>query len=448
MSTIANYVGGSPTPRILRICFAVIIAAALLLWSVAASNLAAARHTVQTIGKDTVPSIVAAEEIRANLADANANAANASLSSGDAAKQAWEKYEKDLSTAADRLVTAAQNIAYGEQDRVPILTMVIQIRSYAEMVATARARGFPEGAAILRPASKLMHDTILPAADALDQANFIHLKREYAQSRSDGAFALGTILASAVLLFAALVHTQLLLTRRFHRYINIPLATASLLLVGFTAWLAIGVLTVQHQLKTAKEDAFDSIHALWRARALAFDVRGDESLYLMDGGSDEFEKSFRQKSALLASTPITENTLKEAFLNGTMPIVGVGGLLGDELRNITFSGEREAATAMVDWYRRYMEIDAKIRSAQKAGNHAKALQLCIGNYEGDSNWAFAQFDKSLGETLDINQREFDAAVKEAFAALDWLPIMAPITAALIVFLSWHGLQARIDEYRV
>ena len=37
-----------------------------------------------------------------------------------------------------------------------------------------------------------------------------------------------------------------------------------------------------HELKVAKEDAFDSVRALWLARAVAYDANSDGSRWLLD----------------------------------------------------------------------------------------------------------------------------------------------------------------------
>jgi len=67
------------TPTILWGSLGAICLGALLLFLAARSAVDGARQAVQTIGRDAAPSIIAAQAIRAGLADMDANAANALL---------------------------------------------------------------------------------------------------------------------------------------------------------------------------------------------------------------------------------------------------------------------------------------------------------------------------------------------------------------------------------
>ncbi|MGK4455715.1 hypothetical protein, partial [Klebsiella pneumoniae] len=88
--------------------------------------------------KDAVPSIVAAERIRANMADMDANAANAFLGAGSEVEASRKQYEQERKELASDLITAAQNITYGDEERVPIVTMVERLQLYVGGIETAR----------------------------------------------------------------------------------------------------------------------------------------------------------------------------------------------------------------------------------------------------------------------------------------------------------------------
>ena len=123
------------------------------------------------------------------------------------------------------------------------------------------------------------------------------------------------------------------------------------------------------------------------------------------------------------------------------------GFLADELNNITFKGEREAALQTVKDFGEYLRIDQEIRGLQRSGKHASALELCIGTRTGESNWAFDQFDKALGETIDINQDEFKNAVNRGFETLSYFELKASIVAVIIALLAFFGILQRIQEYQ-
>jgi hypothetical protein len=294
-------------------------------------------------------------------------------------------------------------------------------------------------------ATGLMHQTILPAADALDAANQRYLDDAYADWGRGSGWALGTLFASGALLLAVLVATQVFLARRTRRLLNLPLAAATATSLVFLVMLGAALATDARQLKVAKQDAFDSIGALTRARALAYDANGDESRYLLDPArAAEFERAFAVRAAQLADVADFEPAASAAE-RGVVPFQG---LLGDELRNITFAGELQAAVDTLRAWGRYVAIDREIRALEQAGQHQAAVALCLGTAEGQSNWAFARFDEALGRTIEINQQEFGRAIDAGFAALVGYDLIGPLVAGAIALLAWLGLRPRLAEYAV
>ncbi len=232
------------------------------------------------------------------------------------------------------------------------------------------------------------------------------------------------------------------------RTLNLLLLAATLL-VGATLRYTVGAMvTEQRQLKVAKEDAFMSIHALWRARAVSYWANSDESRYLLDKEqAAEHERDFFTKSALLAKLPLDLSLADiEARERSGNHVEGFSGYLADELNNITFTGERDAAVDTLLRFEDYLAVDKQIRQLERGGKHQQAIELCTGTQAGQSDWVFERFDKALGATLDINQSAFDAAVAKGLKALDSLEIKASALAAVIAVLMFLGLAARIGEY--
>ena len=118
----------------------------------------------------------------------------------------------------------------------------------------------------------------------------------------------------------------------------------------------------------------------------------------------------------------------------------------DELGNITFRGELPAAADTLRKFLDYLKIDEQIRKLADE-DAAKAVELCVGAQQGQSNWAFDRFEEALGKTIAINQSAFDASLADAagwLAGLDWLvPLgLAPAVSAL----TFLGLRPRLKEY--
>ena len=431
------------TPGRMQCAVFAIALGSLLLWFTVRGSLGASRAAIQVIGRDAVPSIVAAEKIRAYLADMDANAANGFFS--QQTSMANTQYEADRQQVTDALIAATQNITFGEEERVPIRAITAALQQYVGLVEVARSKGYPAGLPFLFQASDLMHRTLLPAAVALDTANFQHLNAAYATARQNEGGQRLRVLAMGLLLLAVLALTQVFLFQRTHRLLNLPLVLATLLLFALLAQTLSTLGQEAILLKQTKQDCFDSIHALWMARAVAFDANGDESLYLLwHDERDRYTRQFRDKAALLADTPVTEEVIAAAQKQPPQ----FKGYIGDELRNITFAGEQDAAIEMLRAFGVYLQVDARIRAEEESGQHQSAVVLCTGTQPGQSNWAFDRFNNALGVVLDINQKEFDKDVEAAFGLLRWPPISGILLSLLIPFAAWYGLHPRIREYYV
>ncbi|MGA2597697.1 MAG: hypothetical protein ABSH09_12000, partial [Bryobacteraceae bacterium] len=156
---------------------------------------------------------------------------------------------------------------------------------------------------------------------------------------------------------------------------------------------------------------------------------------------------FFTKSAMLAKLPLDMSLADiEARERSGGRVEGFSGYLADELNNITFTGERDAAVDTLLRFEDYLAVDKQIRQLERGGKHQQAIELCMGTQAGQSDWVFERFDKALGATLNINQSAFDAAVGKGFSALDRLEIKASGLAAAIAVLMFLGLAARISEY--
>jgi hypothetical protein len=221
------------------------------------------------------------------------------------------------------------------------------------------------------------------------------------------------------------------------------------------AFLVYAVLALQletHYLKVLKADAFDSIHALERARAYAYDANGDESRWLLEyqnkAQANAHEKAFHDKAGKLLSlsTDVAPARILSLARDGKALPPSVKGYLADELNNITFRGEREAAVDTVDKWLRYVEIDKTIRKLESENRHQAAVALCLGTKPGESNWAFDRFDEALQKTVRINRDALDQAQQSGYAVLDWAMSLSPVAAVTIAVLAFLGLRPRLKEY--
>ncbi|MFI2739466.1 hypothetical protein [Streptomyces sp. NPDC018711] len=149
-------------------------------------------------------------------------------------------------------------------------------------------------------------------------------------------------------LSAVLVLLQWYLARRFHRVLSPALLAATA--CGLTALLlGLHLLTATSgRLETARRDAFDSVVALSRARAVAYDANADESRYLLDPfRRAAYEQSFLAKSQQLYGVEGADLSSYGAKLAETWARYRADhegqvftGEFRRELDNITSTGER------------------------------------------------------------------------------------------------------------
>jgi len=338
---------------------------------------------VQTIGKDSVPSIVAAEKIRTTLANAHTQITNVFLVDAKGAVTAIQAYDKSMASAHDYLVEASQNITYGDDERRPILKILNKLSQYERLVGNALTTHSYSDA--LGKADMLMRDGILPAAAALDRANFQHLDAAFGEGRHKARLWLYGFLTGAALLAALLVQTQIKLRLIFRRVLSLPLAIGLAALVVSMLLFFAKSQAVLSDISSAKEDAFDSVHVLSQAQALAYTANAQESVFLiLHGRADQSDQTalFQGVARQLLSLKFTDVNQ----LPTDLKTLKGGGLLADELANITYDGEEALARATLKGWLQYVRIDEQIRELEATGHHDEAVALCLGTKPNQSNW--------------------------------------------------------------
>ncbi len=442
-----------PTPQTLRQGLYLGWAFALCLTVIAILGAREDHQAIKTIGKDSAPNVIAAEHIKAALSAMDANAANELLAAPGHAARAVNAYEERRAEASKALIAAAENVTYGESERAPILKIELALGEYETLVQQARdyhASGDAahQDTAYLR-ATAMMDEVLWPAADALDKANLDMLEDSYQTRRLTAGLSLGVLEFIGLGLIGLLIALQVFLFRRTNRVLNLGLVACTLLTFAFLSYAGRTFTASMHQLKVAREDAFNSLNALWRARAVAYRASADQSRFLLlRTGGAPFEQDFTEQIDKLAKlpSPASYEVAADRAIQGKKPR-DFTGYLADELNNITFKGEAEAAKATLIDLRFYVSECEEIRGLVDAGKSKQAIALAMENPAGQSNSWFQQFDRDLGRTMEINQKAFDAAVDSGFRTLaGFEPVTLALGASLCLLL-WHGIRPRLKEYQ-
>lgn len=431
-------------PSTLRTLRAAIVALCLLVAAVGFFTWHAFHSILQTIGYESEPSIVAAENIRGTLSDAHTDFLKAFVSAEGPNGNSISDYRAAIQSANDYLVAAAQNITYGDAERRPILRALDNLSLYQTLEGSALADG--GNIYDIRAADDIIREHIIPAVDDLAAANFAHLDSAYTDGRTYARIWLMAFCAASIALLLLLLYTQRYLLATFRRVINpwVAAGTAAMVLcaVGFGV-CAMGFLS---NLRIAKEDAFDSVFALSQAKALAYNAHSQESIYLLARDKDEKAEpagEFQRSDRMLLTPGSTDTSQSQPGESRAKAL----GLLNQELANITFDGEEQAARATVAEWLDYVQIDRRIRDLESSGQHSNAVAIDLGRSPSESEGAFERFVAALNTTTEINQNQFDAAVVRATneARLLWI-ILIPLLLAPLAG-SVAGIQQRLAEFR-
>ena len=439
------------TPQILQSGWYLTWGVSLLLLITSIYGVSSQRQALKTVGKDAAPSILTAQKLQDSFADMDASLANELLLKPGDNRQALADFEKNRKKIADRLVDAARNITYPEEEKI-IQSLQLNSSAYLLKLQEARdahKRGDVAGTLILyQSAATLMDRNIIPQAAELSAINSQQLVKTYAQQKfANGGIGLLIALVGLAQI-VILVMIQIFLYRRMRRVLNLPLlgaTTIAIILLGYTLNSLIGATS---NLKIAKEDAFDSLYALRQMRALSYKANADESRYLLDkANAANHEQSFKSKISAIITIPANQSSASiiTNTSKGNMTS-GITGLFAQELNNITFPGEKELAIETFNVFNNYLAIDNQIRQLNRSGKVADAIALCIGNQPGQSNWAFDRYKIVQSKLIDLNLKEFEDNIIIGNARLANFEIIATAAILSIAILTLLGLRPRLMEY--
>lgn len=425
------------TPTLLRlygVAVAVLAAgfAALLTRAVVAAD-----DGLRVVGQGAGPQVVAANNLYLGLASMDAELANIVLVGdeiglGYTRADAQAAYRNDRTVVAEALRASAAN-ASGAAARDTVGRLVDDLGAYdnlagqityADAQDDARRLQDPSPALPnLRRATDMMHNELLPCADALLDADAASVTHGYQDGRDEAAWYAALALAVGILLVLLLIGGQIFLFRRTHRVFNPILAAVTVAAMCVVAIGAGAAFDARDELDVAKHDAFDSVLALTRTKALVADANGDESRWLVDpANARQYADRYADTTRLL-----------------TMQF-------SRELDNITFDGERDAAQTAYEANATYQAFDTKMRGMASA-DFRGAVDFNTSHRAGNSNWAYERLQSDLDAVVAINRTHMTAASdtgERDLGAWSWLASAAAVALALA---TWRGIRPRLREYR-
>jgi hypothetical protein len=291
------------------------------------------------------------------------------------------------------------------------------VLTYAGLIEQARAtnrQALPVGAQYLRVASSGLRSDALPILDALVKSNDARVRAEF----DAAAGASAALITSGVLALLVLIGGMVWLSRRTHRYVNVPLAGAT---VAILVTLVVGVIvlsSVSSRVGTVRDGSYAATLATAKARIAAFDAKSNESLTLIARGSGSaFEKTWKSSSRVVIDQSATAARLSSDAAK-------MGGL-----------------------WTKYADTHAKIRTADDGGQWDGAVKQAIGSDPTSANVTFNAFDANSGAALTSSSRDVTDSLdapRTWLLLVGWLGLLVGIAAAVS---AWWGVSLRLEEYR-
>jgi hypothetical protein len=421
------------------------------------------------IGNRDAPLVEQSTNLYFSVNDMDAQVANVLLDGNDPAlaadrTQDLNSYATDRSNAEKDIQQVTVTAAADPAAQQAVGTLINALGQYEALAADAilsdktgnDQAGRPSKATLgfYQASTDLMSGPILRAAMSLTDANANSLEATYQQNRSAALTGRWLVLLLGVALAGVLLGFQVFLAVRCRRMVNPALAAATLLACGIAIAAAVQLGTQASHLYVAKQQAFDSILALSNARADSYDANADESRYLVDPGrAIQYQDHYLYESQQIAYVGnVGIFGYDAAFAaeikayQASNSVVRFGGYLGTEFRNITFPGERAAATNALLAYQLYEQYDRKLRAMAKS-NLDQAIAFDVGTNAYQSDWAFNNWSSDLNQVIGINQDAFNAAIQDGHGTgSGWTGVIPAVAVIVIAALALAGTRRRLAEY--
>jgi hypothetical protein len=287
-----------------------------------------------------------------------------------------------------------------------------------ETARTYNRSGLPLGQSYLTQASRLMQQTMLPAAAELRALETEALARAYRR----GAEPPLAVLVLGVGLLVALVDLAIGERSRTNRLLNPGLVVATVAVLAALVWWGLATVRTGSALAEAARHT-EAVTALDDARTAVLKARSNESLVLVARGGGSGDRTF---------VGLTASVLGAA---------GDPGLLGAAREDgADVTAVRADAEA---WLRAHREV----RERDDEGRFQEAVESVIGTGPDDSGARFAALDDALAQVIAVERDGITADVARARAAQSLLAVAPPLLFLLAGLAVGLGIAQRTGEYR-
>lgn len=432
------------TPVVLRAGMVLLCLPILALGGAIANAVATNDEAVETVGEDATSGIAVAQEIKANLAELDELVVRSLLTPGSRA-ELTERYSDQRRDLHDSLTLAASEAPPGAAYELPLVNIDYALGHYHALVGESFAALDRDDRAaavsLYGRAHEVMATTLLPEADFFDKANTYVLNTTYDQHRDDAETDTAGVIIAGSVLVGILVAVQLYMARRFRRIFNPALLAATVLAIALCALAAGQLKASAEELATAREESFDSVHLLARARATAVTARQAQGHRLLDPANQQAAEAFGEQAAKLFRVPEGDAAAIAAELTGSVP-EGAGGFLAAVVTDeLAASRPNGPVWDSLHRFGAYLQDDADLRDLVDRGSSAQA----VGSFVLGTR--FTSMTNALDTAQVDLQAQFDEHAEAAADATWGLRRVSQGAIVLILGLTLAGLYMRLREYR-
>jgi hypothetical protein len=456
-------------PGKVRVLALLAVLAVVGLFGTAAVFVSNAHDGLQVIGRGAGPQVVATGNLYYALSDMDAQVAGVLLigketSLGTGRDQALATYNQRRAEA-DTAVMEATNLAKNNKAaKLTVQAVLDGLGQYERLVGQALAlddaQPHPAGPppdkviTLYEQATNIMKLRLLPQAYNLTLNNGTIVRRTYEDKRSAVLAGRWWVLGVGLVVLAILVGLQVYLAAGFRRLLNplLVVATAGTLVL-IIACVVLFNGEAGH-LRKAKQDGFDSILALSRARAISNSLNADETRYLLDPKlADTYEQTYLDKAQSIVYIDGGTNLGKYysglstdlSAYDSDAAQVKFLGFFGAEAKHVTLTNQGQAISSVLTKWGKFQQDDQQLRSLATSGRQRDAIALRMG--QTGSSTAFNDYDQALGSLIKIHRDAFYRAIDDGEGELSGWSWGLPVAAIVLAGLVLAGVRPRLSEFR-
>ncbi len=419
------------TPGRLRL-LSVLVGAVLAAVSVQAlANMTTMTDKTKRIRTGSAPVVIASEQLRSSLAEADTAASTNFLSSAFLDRKQTRNYDDALARASASLEEISQRFGPSVEAHQLLVRVQANILRYATLIERARAESkFGDGAGAAKSlvaASTLLRDRIdtdlvVPIGETTATTSIMSLQvltQKLIDHESSKAKRKVIIILSFLVGLFVLVAAQLYLYKKTRRLFNIPLLLASLFMVSSLIWVVKAGDAQRRDMRIASDEIRVRLDDVASLRSDVSSLERSNNRLLIDNRSI---KGTEAEQIVIGSTGGDEQYPSDAFRKAGL---GVRDGIG-----------RAAMKELIVRWRRYDNALNQMRAAPEPRNLASA-----------AGSAFTGFNVALDSLSSRDETLFISSYQNAqdrLNGLGSLVFFAPLLAAALAFV---GLQRRINEYR-